>query len=156
MIAPDVLRSLDTNGIAVLGQDLAAGKVAKDDVFDLVDIEANVFKSRGTVQTDDGGVGGDSDLVIASNLAFDVDNGSPICSSGLGELSDSGNGSCCSSLTSSGTAIGGGISDGAGGSSPLVVELMSGSRNGSSQRSKRRQGEGRVELHFRNGVNPLR
>lgn len=56
VITPDILRSLDTNSITVGGKDFAALEVAKNDIFNLVDVEANVLQSRVAVQADNGGV----------------------------------------------------------------------------------------------------
>ena len=139
VVGPNILGGLDTDSITVLGQNLAALEVAENNVLDLVDEETNVLESRVAVQTDDGSVGRNSDLVVTSDLARDVDDGRLLCSSSLGELGEGGD--------SSGSSIGRGISDRARGNSSLVDNVM---RSGNSQGSKRRQGEGRSELHFEN------
>lgn len=147
VIGPNILGCLNTDSITVLGQNLAALEVAENNVLDLVDEETNVLESRVAVQTDDGSVGRNSDLVITSDLARDVDDGRLLCSSSLGELGKSGDSSGSSTLATSGTPVGRGISNRARGNSSLVDNVM---RSGNSQGSKRRQGEGRSELHFEN------
>jgi len=146
VITPDILRSLDTNGITVGGKNLAALEVAENNVLNLVDVEADVLQSRVAVQADDGGVRGDSDLGVARDLARDVNNSRLLCSGSLGELCKSRDGSGCSALTTSGASVGRGVSDGTRGNSSLVDVVVG---SGNSHRRKRRQGDRRSELHFR-------
>jgi hypothetical protein len=145
VITPDILRCLDTDGIAVGGKDFAALEVAENNVLDLVNKKTNVLQSSIAVQADDGGVGGDLDLGVARNLARDVDNGRPLCGGSLGELCEGRDSSSCSTLTSGGSSVGRGVSDRTRGNSSLVDVIV---RSGKSHRRKRRQGDGRGELHF--------
>lgn len=145
VITPDILRSLDTNSITIGGKHLAALEVTENDIFNLVDIEANVLQSRVAVQADDGGVRGDLDFSVARDLARDVNNSRLLCSGSLGELCKSRDCGGCSTLTTSSFAVGRSLSDGTRRNSSLVDVAM-GSCN--SHRSKRRQGDGRSELHF--------
>lgn len=145
MITPDVLRCLDTNGIAVGSKDLAALEVTKNDVLDLVDEETNVLQSSVAVQADNGGIRGDLDLGVARDLAGDVDNGWPLCGGSLGELCKGRDSSGCSTLTTSGSSVGRGVTDRTRGNSSLVNVIV---RSGKSHRRKRRQGDGRGEFHF--------
>jgi hypothetical protein len=145
MITPDILRCLDTNGITVGGKDFAALEVAENNVLDLVDEETNVLQSSVAVQADDGGIRGNLDLGVARDLARDVDNGRPLCSSSLGELCEGRDGGSCSTLPTGSSSVGRGVSDRTRGNSSPVDVIV---RSGKSHRRKRRQGDGRCELHF--------
>lgn len=86
VVNPDVSGLLDANGITVLSNNVLDGKVANNDVLLLVDVETDVLE-RSASSTNDGLVRLDADLVVAGDLALDVDNLLPIRLSSLAELS---------------------------------------------------------------------
>lgn len=145
MITPDVLRCLNSDSIAVGSKDLAALEVAENNILNLVDEETDVLQSRVAVQADDGGVRGDLDLSVASDLARDVDNSGLLCGGSLGELCEGRDSSGCSTLTTGGSSVGRGVPDRTRSNSSLVEVVM---RSGKSDGRKRRQGDRRSEFHI--------
>lgn len=85
VVNPDVGGLLDTNGITVGSNNVLDGKVANNDVLLLVDVETDVLE-RSASSTNDGLVRLDADLVVAGDLALDVDDLLPIRLSSLAEL----------------------------------------------------------------------
>ena len=144
MIAPNVLGCLDTDSIAVGSKDFATLEVAKNDILNFVDEETNVFQSRVAVQADDGSVGGDLDLGVASDLARNIDDSGLLCGGSLGELCKGRDGSGCSTLTTGSSSVGRGVPNRTRGNSSLVDVVA---RSGKSHGRKRCQGDGRSELH---------
>lgn len=85
VVNPDVSGLLDANGITVLSNNVLDGKVANNDVLLLVDVETDVLE-RSASSTNDGLVRLDTDLVVAGDLALDVDDLLSIRLSSLAEL----------------------------------------------------------------------
>lgn len=106
MIDPDIRRGLNTNRIAVLGQDFRAGDVTDDDVGYVFDVEADSDESGGGVLSDDGLVARNADFGRAGDGAGDVDYGWSIGCSGFGEGSEGRDGCGCAACSASGAVCG--------------------------------------------------
>lgn len=157
VVNPDVGGGLDVDGIAVGGLDLGDGKVADDDVGNTLDIQTNA-RELSTAGTDNGGVGGHLDLGSTRDGALDVDDLGAGSGGSLSELSqsrDSGGGTALATL---GTAVLGGVTNGASlgdggtlGKSVGSTLLNGGSRGGAGNANKGKL-EDAGELHFDVGV----
>lgn len=139
VVNPDVGGALDANGITVGGDDFADLEVLDDDVLGvLADLETDTLETRAGVGTDDGLVAADVDLGGALDQTLDAND----LGSGVGLLAEGGvetskvsDGDSLTTLSTSGAAVLGGVTDGGA--------LLS-KGNG----SKGRQGRGNGELHF--------
>lgn len=110
VVDPDVGGGLDTNGIAIVGDNLGNGKVTDDDVGDVLDVETD-SNQRGAGVANNGLVRANADLGAAGNLALD-NNDVGLVSLGsrakLGERGDSGGGA---TRAASSSAVGAGVSN---------------------------------------------
>lgn len=86
MVNPDVGASLDADGIASVGQHLADGEIANDDVGDILNVQGDAFELGARVNTKNRLVTADAGLSSTRNGALDVDDSSAIS---LGSLSES-------------------------------------------------------------------
>lgn len=111
MVDPDVLGSLDTNGITIVGNNLLDGQVANDDVLDLVDVQANVRQDGAGVLANNGLVRGNADLGAARDGARHNDDSSTVSLSSSSELSKSGDGGSGATSATGSAAVEGSETD---------------------------------------------
>jgi hypothetical protein len=97
---------------SVTADDLLDGKVTEDDVLDTLDGDSEVLQDDLAVLSNDGLVAADLDVVArALDGASDEDNGSVVTLDGSGQLAEGRHLNGLSTLTTSGSAIGGSVAN---------------------------------------------
>lgn len=177
VVDPDVSRGLDSNGIAGIRLDLGQLQVPDNDIGHVLDVEPDTLNAGVRVQAEDGLVASDVDLLAAGDGTGHVDHHWVVGLDSFSESRKLRDGGGSATLTTSGTAIQRGVTDGAvggggiGGRGSLVGfrrsclggaggpggagsagrlngrRAVSGTRPGRSHVRERRQGERNSELH---------
>lgn len=105
MINPDVCAGLNANGITSIGQDLADGNVADDDVGNILDVQRNTLQLRAGVDTEDRFVASNTCLASAADGTFDVDDSRPVSFGRSGEGRERRNSSGSASSATGGATL---------------------------------------------------
>lgn len=93
VVNPDVGTGLDTNSITSIGENLADGDVANDDVGDVLDVQTDAFQLGARVDTQNRLVARDAGLAITADGARYVNDSCTISLSCFGESREGGDGS---------------------------------------------------------------
>jgi hypothetical protein len=100
------------NGDSITTDDLLDGKVTENDVLDTLDGDGEVLEDDLAVLSDDGLVAANLDVVTgALDRTSDEDNGGVVALDGGGELAESGDLDGLTTLTTSGSAVGGSVTN---------------------------------------------
>lgn len=151
VVDPDVLGSLDADGVTAAGLDVLDDQVADNDVGLLVDVQTDTVEG-GTGSTDDGLVRLDPDLSSARDGALDVDDLLASGLSGRAELGKGGDGGHRAAVSTGGAAVLSGVTNVAGlgdggtlGEDVASLILDGGGGNGADERDEVENAE---ELHL--------
>ena len=143
------------DGDSITTDDLLESKVTEDDVLDTLDSDGEVLKDDLAVLSDNGFVTANLDIVTRTlNGASDEDNGGIVALDGSSELAKGGDLDGLATLTTSGSAVSGGVTNSGNvleGSSTLydVALGINHARCGRCQSGDGRKAEGDkgAELH---------
>lgn len=143
------------DGDSITTDNLLDGKVAEDDILHTLDSDGKVLEDDLAVLSDDGLVAANLDVVTgALDRSSDENNGGSIALDSGGELAEGGDLDGLTTLTTSGSAVGGSVTNSGNvlkGSSTLLDATLdidhARSRRCQSGNGRKAEGDNGAELH---------